>query len=205
MTVLRRRDILALLGGSIIGLPLSADAQQRPSVPRIGVLWHAASADEEAIYLGALREGLKDLGYTEGKTIVLENRFPAERPELFNSMAAELVTLNVDVLVAVTRPAALAAQRATKTIPIVFIVVPDPVGSKLVVNLARPGGNVTGLTNIALELSAKRIELLKHAVQGLSHIALLLNANDQVGSRRYFEESQSAAAPLGLTIQPVEV
>ena len=108
-------------------------------VPRIGVLWHAASAEEEGVYLGALRRGFSNLGYLENQNIALENRFPAEQPKRFASLAVELAELKVHVLMAITRPAALAAQRATRTIPIVFVAVPDPVGSKLVASLARPG------------------------------------------------------------------
>jgi len=152
----------------------------------------------------SLRQGLIDLGYVEGRTITLENRFPAEQPERFMSLATELALSKVDVLVAVTRPAALAAQSATTTIPVVFIVVPDPVGSRLVNSLARPGGNITGLTNIALELNAKRLGFLKEAMPALSRVALLVNANDQGGSRRYTDESLAAATALGLTLQPIE-
>jgi putative ABC transport system substrate-binding protein len=166
---------------------------------------HAASAEEEAVYLGALREGLTDLGYIEGRNIVLENRFPAEKWERFISLATELVQLKPDLLVAMSRPDAIAAQRATTTIPIVFCAVPDPVGDKLVESLARPGGNITGLSNMALDLSAKRIELLKDMVDGLSHVALLVNAGDPEAARRYIKESQAAASPLGITIEPVEV
>jgi putative ABC transport system substrate-binding protein len=164
------------------------------------VLWHAGSAEEEAIYLGALLEGLKGLGYVDGKTIALEHRFPNEIPELFVSLAAELAALKPDVMVAVTRPAAIAAQRATTTIPTVFIVVPDPVGTKLVNSLARPGGNITGLTHIAVELSAKRLAFFKEAFPRASRAALLVNANDPQGMRRYIDESQVAAV-----VQPVEV
>jgi putative ABC transport system substrate-binding protein len=121
------------------------------------------------------------------------------------SLAAELAALKPEVLVAVTRPAAVAAQRATATIPIVFIAVPDPVGTRLVNSLARPGGNVTGLTNIALELSAKRLALFKEAFPHMNRVALLVNANDQQGMRRYVDESLAAAAALGMTIQPVDV
>jgi putative ABC transport system substrate-binding protein len=137
---------------------------QQARLRKIGVLWHAASAEEEAVYLGALREGLAELGYVEGRDIVLENRFPAEQWERFISLAAELAQLKPDLLVAVSRPAAMAAQRATTTIPIVFSAVPDPVGDKLVESLARPGKNITGLSNMALDLSAKRIELLRDMV-----------------------------------------
>jgi ABC-type uncharacterized transport system substrate-binding protein len=202
---MKRREFITLLGGAVAAWPLAARAQEARKTPRVGVLWHAASAEEEAVYLGALREGLADLGYVEGRNIVLENRFPAEKWERFISLAAELVQLKPDLLVAVSRPAAIAAQRATSTIPIVFSVVPDPVGDKLVETLARPGGNITGLSNMALDLSAKRIELLKEMVDGLSRVALLVNAGDPEGARRYIRESQAAADPLGITIEPVEV
>ena len=169
------------------------------------MLWHAGSADEEKIPLGGLVEGFRNLGYVEGKSIVLEHRFPNEQPERFFSLAAELVQLKVDVLIAVTRQAALAAQRATTTIPTVFIAVPDPVGSKLVDNLARPGGNMTGLTNMAVELVPKRMEILKEAIPGLSRMALLVNASVPDAARRYIEVAQTAARPLGFTLQPVEI
>ena len=131
------------------------------------MLWHAANASEEAPYLGPFRQGLNDLGYVESKNIALEDRFAAEHYERFDGLAAELVQLKVDVLVAVTQPAALAAQRATTTIPIVFILVPDPVASKLVQSLAHPGGNITGLSQLAFDMSAKRVELLKQMVPTL--------------------------------------
>jgi putative ABC transport system substrate-binding protein len=201
---MKRRDFFMMIGGAA-AWPLAASGQQARKTPRVGVLWHAASAEEEAVYLGALREGLTDLGYIEGRNIVLENRFPAEKWERFISLATELVQLKPDLLVAMSRPDAIAAQRATTTIPIVFCAVPDPVGDKLVESLARPGGNITGLSNMALDLSAKRIELLKDMVDGLSHVALLVNAGDPEAARRYIKESQAAASPLGITIEPVEV
>src|SRR5262245_2455270 len=141
---MRRREFFAMVGGgAIVAWPLLARAQRYASpIPRLGILWHAANEEEEAVYLGAVRKGLGDFGYVEDKNIILENRFPAEIPERFISLAAELATLNVNVLVAINRIAALAAQRATT---IVFVAVPDPVGSKLVASLARPGGNITGL------------------------------------------------------------
>ena len=199
-----RRDLITLLGGVVVALPHIVYAQAVKRIPRVGVLWHAATPEEEATYLGALRQGLIDLGYIEGRTITLEHRFPAEQPERFRSLAAELALSKADVLVAVTRPAALAAQSATTTIPVVFLVVPDPVGSKLVNSLARPGGNITGLTNMALELNAKRLGYLKEAMPELSRVALLVNANDQGGTRRYTDESLAAATTLGLTLLPVE-
>ncbi len=128
------------------------------------MLWHAANEDQEAPYLGPFRRGLNDLGYVESKNIALENRFAAEHYERFDGLAAELVKLKVDVLVAVTGPAASAAQRATTTIPIVFILVSDPVASKLVKSLAQPGGNITGLSSLSLEMRAKQVELFKQMV-----------------------------------------
>jgi putative ABC transport system substrate-binding protein len=204
--MVNRRSVLIGLG--LAALPTSRTAfAQRPTgkIPRIGVLWHAGSAEEEKIPLGALVQGFKTLGYTEGKNIVFEHRFPNEQPERFVALAVELVRLSVDVLIAVTRQAALAAQNATQTIPIVFMVVPDPVGSKLVDSLSRPGGNATGMTNMAVELVPKRVELLKEASPGLSRMALLVNASYPEAARRYVEAGQSAARPLGISLQPIEV
>jgi putative tryptophan/tyrosine transport system substrate-binding protein len=176
---MRRREFITLIGGVAAAWPLAARGQPTKRLSKIGVLWHAGSAEEEAIYLGELLQGLNGLGYVDGKTIALENRFPNEQPERFVSLAAELATLRVDVLVAVTQQAARAAQQATATIPIVFIVVPDPVGAKLVNSLARPGGNITGLTHIALELSGKRLAVFKEAFPRMTRVALLVNANNQ--------------------------
>jgi putative tryptophan/tyrosine transport system substrate-binding protein len=202
---MRRRDFINVLGGAVVAWPLGGLAQPAGKLPRVGVLWHAGSAEEEAIYLGALLEGFKELGYVDGKTIVLEHRFPNEIPERFVSLAVELAALKPDVLVAVTRPAAIAAQRATATIPIVFVVVPDPVGTKLVNSLARPGGNVTGLTHIAVELSGKRLAFFKEAFPRASRVALVLNGNDVPGMQRYIDEFQTAAVALSVSVRPVEV
>jgi len=207
MTVASARWLLGIL----IGIAVAAwsshlDAQHASDkVPRIGVLWHAGDAEQEKIPLGALREGLRRKGYVDGRNIILENRYPDERPERFESLAIELVQLNVDILVTVTRQAALAAQRATKTIPIVFLSVPDPVESKLVSSLARPDGNITGYSSVSVELVPKRIELLKQAVVGLSSVALVVNAHYADGARRNIEAAHRAAAHLGIIVQPVEV
>lgn len=201
---MRRREFIKLIGGAAVALPTTARAQTK-KIPRIGVLWHAASAEDERIPLAAFREGLKDFGYVQDQTILVENRFPAEKPEWFRAYAAELVELRVDVLVAVTRPAAIAAQIATSTIPIVFVVIPDPVAMKLVGNLARPERNLTGLSNMALELTAKRVEVLKETIPDLTRAALLVNANDPEGARAYTQVGQTAAELLGLALEPVEV
>jgi putative ABC transport system substrate-binding protein len=203
--MITRRSLLVGLGVGSLSTALPAFAQQGGKSPRIGVLWHAGSAEEEKIPLGGLMEGFRNLGYVDGKNIILEHRFPNEQPERFFSLAAELVQIKVDVLIAVTRQAALAAQSATTTIPTVFIAVPDPVGSKLIDSLARPGGNITGLTNMAVELVPKRMEVLKEAIPGLSRMALLVNASVPEAARRYIEIAQTAARPLGVTLQPVEI
>jgi len=199
-----RRRFLVGLGVSSLSTALPALAQQGGKAPVIGVLWHAGSAEEEKIPLGGLVQGFRDLGYVDGTNIVFEHRFPNEQPQRFFSLAAELVQIKVDVLIAVTRQAAVAAQGATTTIPTVFIAVPDPVGSGLVTSLGRPGGNITGLTNMAVELVPKRVQVLKEAIPKLARMALLVNAGSP-DARRYVEVAQTVARPLGVTVQPVEI
>jgi len=201
---MRRRDLIAILGGVITILPDIGQAQPAKRVPRIAILWHAANAEEEGPYLEAVRQGLKDLGYAEGHTITLEHRFPNEEPERFRAMATELASMKPDVLLAAGLSASIAAKNATTTVPVVFMVVPDPIGSNLVESLARPAGNVTGLTNFVGQLSAKRLEYLKETIPGLSRVGLLINPNVQI-TRRYIEESEAAAATLRLTIRLAEV
>jgi putative ABC transport system substrate-binding protein len=200
---MRRREFVTFISAAAVW-PLGANAQQRGRVPRVGVLWHAGSAEEEGPYLIALQQALNGLGYIDGRTVTLEQRFPNEQPDRFASLAAELAADRVDVLVASGTLAALAAQRATTAIPIVFVVVPDPVGIKLVDSLARPGGNITGLTNISSDLSAKRLEFFKEAFPSITRVALLVNANDQRNMKRYIDETKAAAARLGMEFQPAE-
>jgi len=180
---MRRREFIAIVGGSVIALTGFARAQQH--TPRIGILWHGANEEEEEIYLRAVRQGMSDFGYVEGKNIVLENRFPAEIPDRFTSLAAELAALHVDILVAINLAGALAAQRATANIPIVFVAVPDPVGAGLVAGLAHPGGNITGLSNFAHDLTGKRVEYLKQIVPSVTRIALLVNPSNKASSQVY--------------------
>jgi putative ABC transport system substrate-binding protein len=153
----------------------------------------------------ALRQGFVDLGYVEGKTLVIEHIYAAEQYERFAANAAALVARNVDVLVAVTRLAAIAAQSATTTIPTIFTVVPDPVGLRLVSSLAQPGGNITGITHIATEIGAKRIAFLKEAFPSISRVALLVNPQDPIVAQRNINEAQVAASRLGIVVQPIEV
>ena len=201
---MRRREFLGFLGGTAVGWPFIARAQQTTKIPTVGILWHAGSIEEEAIYLTQIQQGLQDLGYVEGRNIRLVNTFANEEYERFNRNAVELVQRKVDVLVGVTLPAALAAQRATNTIPTIFILVPDPVATKLVASLARPGGNITGLSQLAVDLLAKRLELFKETVAPLSRIALLVNPSDPIIAQRTVEQVRTAAGRLDMTIQPIE-
>jgi putative tryptophan/tyrosine transport system substrate-binding protein len=174
-------------------------------MPRLGVLWHANRAEEEKGPLIMFRRALKAVGYVEGENINVEHRFPNEEPVLFKQYAEELAALKPDVMATVTRPAAVAMTRATKTIPIVFIVVPDPVGSHIVDSLARPQGNVTGLSTMAVELTPKRIEILKETIPNLSRVALIVNMSDPDGAQRYIEVAREASKPLGVTVENFEV
>jgi putative ABC transport system substrate-binding protein len=202
MLDVRRRDVFSFIGGALVALPRIARAQPGGKVPRVGYLWHAGSAKEEHPYFEALLEGFAKLDYVDGRNIKLEHRFPNETPERFKSMAAELVSLNVDVLMggAVASPY---LRDATTKIPIIFMFVPDPVGMKLVQSIARPGGNITGLSNFGRDTAGKRLQLLKEIVPGLSRVALLTNP-DQPSAGLYFEAFSAAADQLGLVLQAFE-
>ena len=199
---IRRREFIVTLGGAA-AWSLAARAQQGGRIPRIGFLWHAGSREEESMNFEAVIEGFAKLGYVEGRNIILEHRFPNEEPERFRTMAAELVALNVDVLM-VTATGAPYLRDATTKIPIVFVAVPDPVSMRLVQSLARPGGNMTGLSNFGEELAAKRLQLLKELVPGLSRVALLVN-RDLLSKGFYIEGSRMAADKLGLAVQVFEL
>jgi putative ABC transport system substrate-binding protein len=201
---MKRREFITLLGGAA-AWPLAAHAQQPRKKYRIGVLWHGANAEEETIYLAALRQGLDDFGYVEGQNVVLQMRFPAEQYERFFVLAAELAQQKLDVLVSAAGIAAVACHRATTAIPIVSVNVPDPVGRKLVASLNRPGGNLTGLSNMAVELTSKRIELSKEMIKDLSSVALLVNTADEIGSRAYIAQSEAASPQLGVAVVPFGV
>jgi len=200
---MKRREFLGVLSGAVFLSSTSAFAQQPTKIHRIGVLWHGANAEQEAIYLAALRQGLSDVGYVEGQNIVLEMRFPAEQYERFFALAAELAQQKPDVLISAAGIAAVACHRATTTIPIVAVNVPDPVGRKLVASLNHPGGNLTGLSNMAVELTRKRIELAKEVIKDLSRLALLVNTSDEIGSHAYIAEGEAAGPRLGVSVVPV--
>jgi ABC-type uncharacterized transport system substrate-binding protein len=199
---MRRRDFISVLSGAA-AWPLAVRAQERGRVPRVGVLWHAASAEEEGALFTGLVDGFRALGYIDGQTIILEHRFPNETPERFTSMAAELVSLNVDVIVSSGNNAAAYAKKATTTIPWVAMFISDPVGTKLVESLARPGGNITGISFFTSELVGKRLQLLKEAIPDVTRVAQLVNPLAQI-SRLYIDLTQTAAAQLGLTVERFE-
>src|SRR5215470_8835441 len=200
---MRRRDFIKVIATSAATWPFAAYAQRR--IPQIGVLWHAGSEKEEAVYLEALRNGFKDLGYLEGSNFTLLNTFAGEVYERFNKNAVELAHRKVDVIVAVTRLAAVAAQHATSTIPIVFVVVPDPIKSGLIDTFARPGKNITGLTNVAVDLAAKRLEIFKEIIPSMSKLALLVNATDPQVAQGFVEEAEAACRKLGMSVRAVEI
>jgi putative tryptophan/tyrosine transport system substrate-binding protein len=199
--MISRRALIAGTGCSLAASAL-AHAQSR-RVPRVGVLWHAANIEEETPYFQSLIEGFNSLGYTDGRNIALEHRFPDEKPELFTRMAAELVSMRCDVLVGVGS-AAVYVKKATATIPMVFMYVPDPVGAGLAESVRRPGGNATGLTNFSVDLTAKRLQHLKEVVPSVTRVALLINPTANI-SRLYVKQSSEAAASLGLSTQVFEV
>jgi ABC-type uncharacterized transport system substrate-binding protein len=200
-----RRQFITLIGGAAAAWPLAARSQQSShKIPVVGVLWHAGSAEEEDVYLSVLVKAFNDLGYVEGKNIHLDHRFPAENPERFRTLAQELVDEKPDAIIAVTGFGAGEAKRATSTIPIVVTVAYDAVGMGLVESLARPGGNVTGLSLMAIDLSGKRLELLKEAVPNLSRVALLVDFSTP-SKERTIKLHQTAAQALGISLWPVEI
>ena len=151
-----------------------------------------------------MRTAFHDLGYVEGKNIVLEHRFPAEQPDRFRTLAQELVELRPDVIVAVAPLGAIELKKLTDTIPIVFILIADPVGFGLVKSLANPGGNATGLSLMTIDLSGKRLALLKEAVPNLSRVALLADRTDPYRDR-FVKASRAAADALGISFSAVEI
>jgi putative tryptophan/tyrosine transport system substrate-binding protein len=197
----RRHFLLTSLAGALAG-PLLAEGQQARMVPRVGVLTLSVAFSMPTFQ--AFREGLREQGYAEGKDIALELRFADGRPEKLGDMARELVRLKVDVIVTESVLAGREARTATGTIPIVTAIHGDPVGAGLAASLARPGGNVTGLSLIAPELSGKRLQLLKEVHPKAGRVAIIWNATN-VAASRYLAESRSAAPSLGLEIQSFEV
>jgi putative tryptophan/tyrosine transport system substrate-binding protein len=203
---MERRQFIAGLGGVAAAATWSIIARAQPSkkIPVVGVLWHAENAEGEIGRLEALRAGLKDLGRVEGQNINIIDTFAAEQYERFDTNAAKLVAVPVDLLFAHTQPAAMAAHRATAKIPIVFTWVPDPVQSGLVASLNRPGGNITGFSNVAVDLSGKKMQMMKE-VTASSRLGFLANGNDSNVASRSAQALKAAAASLGIELRVIEV
>jgi putative tryptophan/tyrosine transport system substrate-binding protein len=204
----RRRDFITLLGGAVAALPLAAHAQQligqTGKMPRVGILMPGPAAHSTAT-LNPFYLGLHELGYVEGQTLAIEQRDGDWKPDRLPALAAELVGLKVDIIVAWSTPAARAAKQVTNSIPIIAAVMADPVGDELVANLARPGGNVTGTTFLGPELVAKRLQLLRDVVPGLAHVAALWHphAYGEHTMANIVKDVEGAARTLGIQLQPV--
>jgi putative ABC transport system substrate-binding protein len=186
---------------ALLGAAATTEAQQAGKVPRIGFLLQASPTDTQ---VEAFRQGLHGLGYVEGKNILIEYRHTEGKPDRLPGLAAELVRLKIDVIVVSGALATSAAKNATREIPIVMAVAGDPVGSGHVASLGRPGGNITGLTNLAPELGGKRLELLKEVIPGLSRVAIVSDPTNPVFTLQV-REVESAAQALKLQLQILEV
>ena len=182
----------------LFALSAAVEAQKPAKISRIGVLRPGALPDAE---FEAFRQGLSKLGYIEGKNIIIEPRFAEGRVDRLHELVVELIQLKSDIIVTSGAPHTRAAKEATSTIPIVMVNVGNPVGAGLVISLARPGGNITGLTTISADLRGKRLELLKETISRVSRVAVLWNPNAPAGR----EETEIAARSLGLKLQLLEV
>ena len=200
---MRRRQFITLLGGAAATWPLAARAQQPAKIPRIGFLGNS-TATMEANLIGPLRDGLRELGYEEGRNVIIEFRWANGKYDQFPALVAELLAAKVDVIITAGTPATLAIKKATSTVPLVFIAVGDPVGTGVVPNLGRPGGNITGLSSIAPDLEGKRLELLREVVPKLSHVAFFLNPANAFHTAS-MRQARVAAQSLGIKLQPMEV
>ena len=197
----------------LFAVHVSAEAQQPKKIPRIGYVSGSGDANNPGPFVEAFRQGLRDLGYVEGKNILVEFRFAEGQLERLPSLVAELVQLKVDVVVAAPLSAIRAAKQATKTIPIVMVTTQDPVATGLVDSLARPGGNVTGLTRLTRELRGKRLELLKEVAPRISRVGVLVEKGmiaeaERIGAQArtlVFKDYETAASALKIQLQSLEV
>jgi putative ABC transport system substrate-binding protein len=180
------------------------EAQQPKKIPRVGYVSGSGDASNPGPLVEAFRQGLRDLGYIEGKNILVEYRYAAGKLDPIPSIVAELVQLNVDVIVAAALPAIRAAKQTTKTIPIVMVTTQDPVAAGIVDSLARPGGNITGLTRLTRELRGKRLELLKEVLPRVSRVGVLVDANITELAPA-FEDYETAASALKIQLQSLGV
>ena len=196
-----RREFIKLLGGAAAAWPVALHAQ--PKIPRVGFMGNSTAA-LEANLVDSFRDGLRELGYQEGRNIVIEYRWADGKYERFPALVAELIAAKVDVIVTAGTPAALAVKKATTTVPLVMVAVGDPVGTGLVPSLARPGGNLTGLSSIAPDLEGKRLDLLREVVPTLSHVAVFFNSLNpfHVVSMR---QAHAAAQTMGIKLQQHDI
>jgi ABC-type uncharacterized transport system substrate-binding protein len=195
----RRRDFIKVIAGSAAVWPLASHAQKPVKTPLVGVLWPNPPSQFEPI-----RQGLKDLGYVEGKNVRFEFRWAEGALDKLPEMALDLARIPVDLIVTLSPQATTAAQRATRTIPIVFVAMGDPVASGVVASLARPGANLTGTTRMIVEMSAKHVEMLKEIYPALSNLAVLWNPNNS-SHLPALRAAESSARALSLQILPLEV
>ena len=197
---MRRRDFIKVIAGSAAVWPLAARAQQASRMPVVGFL-NAAIADQYKKFTDEFRRGLREMGFVEGQNVLVEYRWADGQYERLPDLAADLINRRVAVIAATSTPAALVAKRATTTIPIVFTTGSDPVELGLVANIARPGGNVTGATQITMELGPKRVELLHQLVPKAAVLALAVNPNNPAVAEAQIRDAQDAARSLGLQLE----
>jgi len=200
---MRRREFISLVGGTAVAWPLAARSQQSAKVPRVGFMGNSTEA-LEANLVGPFRDGLRELGYQEGRNIVVEYRWAEGKYERFPSLIAELIAAKVDVIVTAGTPAAMAVKKATTAVPLVMVAVGDPVGVGLVSSLARPGGNLTGLSSIAPDLEGKRLELLREVVPKLAHVGVFFNPANLFHTVS-MPNVRRAAEVLGIKLLPLPV
>ena len=198
---MRRRDFITLIGGAAVAWPFPARAQQAGRIYRIGIL-EPIPAARNAANLDALRKGLREFGYVEGRNLVIEYRSADGRAERFPDLASELLRLRVDLIVTRGTPAAIAAKNATETVPVVMATMGGP--GAIVATFAHPAGNITGLTTFSTELTAKRVEIIKELVPSLSRVALLHNMGNPAVPPEW-EETKTAARSLGVQAELLDV
>jgi len=200
---MERRAFLGAVTVGLLSVPLAAEAQQAGKVYRVGLLLYTAACDRTFV-MAPFRDGLRAAGYVEGQNIVIECRGGVQARDRLDDLAAELARLNVDVLIAEGTIGTLAAKRATSTIPIVMVYVADPVGSGLVASLARPGGNVTGLSVLSPGVVQKALQILKEIAPRVSRMAVWMDATNP-GQTHLDEELDAAAKLLGITLQRTDI
>jgi putative tryptophan/tyrosine transport system substrate-binding protein len=195
-----KKILLSVAAAILMAFPCGADAQQRGRIPHIGILLPSAPSTAADANLEAFLQGLRDLGYVEGRNIILEYRWAENREDQYSPLVADLIRLKVDIIYTSSTPAVLVAKQATKMIPIVFPVSSDPVSVGIVGSLARPGGNATGLSSLASDLWPKRMELLKEAFPKVSRLTMIWNSSNP-GMKLRAKETMASAGPLGVTVQ----